>query len=236
MVNRFLPRASSLLLPGYCLLCQQATKTARDLCPACAESLPWLKRHCQRCALPLADTETASLCGKCLQQPPQFHRCLAAWEYQFPLDHVIGRFKYQGHQPSGRVLAECWLDRCGTKAVNSAPDLLLPVPLHWRRRWQRGFNQSQILAEYWSKALNIPISNALKRHRHTPAQQQLNAAQRQRNLKHAFSLKNGIALCGKHLVLVDDVLTTGSTANTLTKLLLEQGAKCVDIWCLARTP
>ncbi len=119
--------------------------------------------------------------------------------------------------------------------INKNPDLIVPVPLHWRRRFIRGFNQSQWLANYLGRQLNISVDNKLlMRIRNTPPQQQLRRKQRQKNLKGAFQVKRPVE--GQHIALIDDVVTTGSTVSELSRLLKKAGASRVDIWCLARTP
>ncbi|NIU62492.1 MAG: ComF family protein, partial [Pseudomonas stutzeri] len=117
------------------------------------------------------------------------------------------------------------------------PDLLLPVPLARRRLRQRGFNQAQMLADWLSRPLGIATdARVLERVLDTPAQQQLDAATRRRNLRQAFAIATGADVKGRHLALVDDVLTTGATAEALARLLKRAGAERVDVYCLARTP
>lgn len=236
MVNRLLQDLFYTLFPGTCLLCQQPSGRHFDLCQACEAELPWLGKHCSRCALPLPTTETSPLCGQCQNQPPAFSRCTSAWTYGFPVNHLITDFKHRHSLASFHTLAELWL-KANTPTLGAArPDALMPVPLHWRRRWQRGFNQSCLLAEHWGKALQIPVIHNLHRDRHTPPQQGLSAADRRRNLRQAFSLKRPGDIAGKSIALVDDVLTTGATAHSLATILSRGGASRVDIWCLARTP
>jgi ComF family protein len=109
----------------------------------------------------------------------------------------------------------------------------MPVPLHWRREWQRGYNQSLLIAQPLSKWLNIPLdSTSLQRLRHTPPQHELSGAKRRRNLKNAFHYSP--ALPYRKIALVDDVVTTGSTMNTISQLLHQHGVEEVQVWCLAR--
>ena len=117
------------------------------------------------------------------------------------------------------------------------PDCLLAVPLGRRRLRQRGFNQSEMLARWLGTDLQLPVySNWLLRPREGAHQQELDAAARKRNLRQAFALSERAAVTRLHLALVDDVLTTGATAETLARLLLRAGARRVDVYCLARTP
>ena len=229
MVNSSLKQLSYKLFPGQCLLCLATTHRPKDICRGCEQDLPWLRTRCQRCALPLT---TDALCGTCLKTPPRFDRCLACWEYGFPVDGLISRFKYHGERASGALLGELAL----TAFKNQSADALLPVPMHWRRQLRRGYNQTELLAAQWGTALDIPVLRALKRVVATPTQQGLSARARQRNLKGAFTMIKAEQVYGKRSVIVDDVLTTGATANSLAAILRRAGATEIMVWCLARTP
>ncbi|YCH22468.1 ComF family protein [Pseudomonas sp. D1-3] len=226
-----------LKIKQTCLLCDERVDTPLPLCAGCEAELPWLGAHCQVCALPLA--VDGLTCGNCLKRPPPFSRVEAPWGYGFPVDALINRFKHQARWPIGRLLGDL-LARHLAHAFNEGlprPDLLLPVPLSPKRQRQRGFNQAQMLAEVLSRALQIaPRSDWLLRIGDPPAQQKLDAAARRRNLRGAFTLSPSARPNGLHLALVDDVLTTGATAQQLARLLIRAGALRVDVYCLARTP
>lgn len=225
------------LQPSHCLLCDGPADTRHALCSGCQDDLPWLATPCSVCALPLP--AAGLTCPRCLRRAPAFARVEAPWHYAFPLDTLIKRFKHQGDWPLGRLLAallgehlqHAWLEGL------PRPDLLLPVPLSARRLRQRGFNQSALLARWLGAALQLPQhEHWLLRVQDTPAQQGLDAAARRRNLRGAFAVAAGAALAGRHVALVDDVLTTGATAEALARLLRGAGATRVDVYCLARTP
>lgn len=224
-----------------CLLCDEPSEAGPPLCAACEAELPWLGAHCAVCALPLAGTPEGSslICGACLRKPPPFSRVEAVWRYAFPLDSLITRFKHQAQWPMGRLLASLMshhLQHAFSEGL-PRPDLLLPVPLSRQRLRQRGFNQAAMLADWLAAELQLKQQSSwLQRVQDTPAQQNLDAAQRQRNLRHAFALTRQAEVRGLHLALVDDVLTTGATASSLARLLLKAGAARVDVYCLARTP
>ena len=230
MVNSLLRHLSFRLLPGRCLLCLGDTNTCEDICAPCKSELPWLGHHCLRCALPLAHD---AVCGQCLQSPPRFDDCVAAWEYTYPLDQLISRFKYQGRWLEGNLLAELALPRLRAQIQ---PDLIVAVPMHWQRRLKRGFNQADIIARHWASALNIPMLHGLYRQHANPPQQGLSARQRHRNLQSAFALHADALVADKHIALVDDVVTTAATANNLAAILRKAGAERISVWCLARTP
>lgn len=221
-----------------CLLCGGAAEQAAlPLCAGCDDDLPWLAGHCVICALPLP--VSGLTCGQCLRRAPAFHRVEAPLRYGFPVDALVTRFKHQADAPLGRLLGQL-LERHLLHAYEEGllrPDRLIPVPLSRRREQQRGFNQAQLLAQWLATPLGLPVDNRLvRRTQDTPAQQGLDAATRKRNLRSAFTLASGTEVEGLHLALVDDVLTTGATAERIARLLRRAGARRVDVYCLARTP
>jgi ComF family protein len=219
------------------LLCAEPAEENIPICMACETELPWLGDHCQTCALPLPGTGLT--CGQCLKQPPAFERVAAPWSYSFPLDTLITRFKHSAKWPFGRLLADLlaqYLQHRFDEDLNR-PDALVPVPLATKRLRQRGFNQAAMLARWLGGHLDIPCDETLLlRTQDTSAQQDLNAEARKKNLRNAFALIPGAQIKGRHLALVDDVLTTGATAQALARLLMDAGAARVDVYCLARTP
>ncbi|MBX9913604.1 MAG: ComF family protein [Pseudomonadaceae bacterium] len=221
----------------HCMLCDDPCDNLLALCSDCEAELPWLAEHCLNCALPLPCAGLT--CGACLKRPPSFTRVEAAWRYSFPLDALINRFKHQARWPLGRLLAELLshhLQHAFSEGL-AKPDLLLAVPLSRQRLRQRGFNQAQMLANWLSHSLQLPQASELLVRRHDgPAQQLLSAAERKRNLRKAFTLTDPAAVQGRHIALIDDVLTTGATAEAIARLLGKAGASRVDVYCLARTP
>ncbi|QLG95811.1 ComF family protein [Pseudomonas yamanorum] len=221
-----------------CLVCDEHTETAHSICNVCEIELPWLMDQCKVCALPLPIE--GLICGQCQQQPPAFKQVVAPWTYSFPIDSLISRFKHQAKWPLGHLLAHLlgqFLQDRYENAELTRPDSLLPVPMARKRLQERGYNQASMLARWLGKNLEIPVEeHLLLRPHETVAQQDLDAKARKRNLLRAFALNHGDQVEGRHLALVDDVLTTGATADSLAHLLLKAGARQVDVYCLARTP
>ncbi|WP_170799549.1 ComF family protein [Stutzerimonas stutzeri] len=224
------------IIEHHCLLCDERCE-GQPLCSPCEADLPWLDGRCTVCAVPLPSR--GLVCGECLKRPPSYDHVEVPWRFAFPVDALITRFKHQARWPYGRLLGERLAHHLEHAFADGLPrpDLLLPVPLARRRLRQRGFNQAQMLADWLSRPLGIATdARVLDRVLDTLAQQQLDAAARCRNLRQAFAIATGADVKGRHLALVDDVLTTGATAEALARLLKRAGAERVDVYCLARTP
>lgn len=231
------------LLPGLCMLCKAHSHRHLDLCRACEQDLPWIRTGCQICQLPLERLgEQPVICGQCLTDPPVFDACRAPFAYREPVMGMIRRFKHYRGFREGWVLAELLAAHLqDSLRSGNHPDLIIPVPTHWRRRWQRGFNQTELLARQLSRRLDIPMRRDILRvTHHHPTQQGLGKSERRSNLHNTFTLKNSATLKGAveglHLALLDDVVTTGATADELARLLKRHGAMEVEVWSLARTP
>lgn len=222
--------AGRVLFAPRCLLCGERGLAGRDVCAACASSLPWNRSACGRCAIPLPAPGT---CGECLQRPPALAETHALFVYGFPLDRLVPRFKFHNDLAAGRLLSE-WMAE-GFAAL-PAPGALVPVPLHPTRLRQRGYDQALELAKPLARALQLPlVADALVRVRATAPQSELDAEARQRNLRRAFACAEGVALPA-HVALIDDVMTTGATLEAAAKTLLRAGVTRVDAWVCARVP
>ncbi|MFJ3487070.1 ComF family protein [Pseudomonas sp. NPDC090202] len=220
-----------------CLLCDEQTDSPTPICTPCESELPWLMDCCEHCALPLP--MSGLTCAHCTRQPPAFNEVVVPWLYDFPIDALVTRFKHQGKWPLGRLLGELLGQHLQDRFEQGLPrpDILIPVPLARQRMRQRGYNQAAMLAHWLGEQLQLPVQErAVQRLKNTPAQQGLNAKARKRNLRDAFAVVQPEAIEGRHIALIDDVLTTGATADALARLLINAGARKVDVYCLARTP
>ena len=231
------------LWPPRCLACRGRGE-GMDLCRPCFQALPWLHHACRCCAIPLAgptatvfQRDPDPLCGRCLQRPPPLAETHAACLYAAPLDRLLPRFKFHRDLAAGRLLAQLMAARLGPLAVQwSAPATLVPVPLHWRRLRQRGYDQALELARPLAAMLGLPLAtDALERARHTDPQSTLAADRRRANLRDAFRVGARTALPA-HVVLVDDVMTTGATLHAAATALHRAGVERVDAWVCARVP
>ena len=233
MVNRILTSLNHWLLPGRCEFCALPSSRDLDCCAECEDELPRPAAACPRCALPLPDGDVGD-CGQCQRRPPAFSRSICAFSYAPPVSEVIANFKYHRGFAGGLVLGQLLAQRLQALPTAALPDALIPVPMHWRRRWRRGYNQAELITERLSRELALPVlRRTVVRHRATAAQQSLSARERRRNLRNAFTLKAPVT--DLKLALVDDVVTTGSTTETISRLLLDAGAAEIQVWALART-
>jgi ComF family protein len=221
-------RLSKNILPQICILCHEASYEI--LCQPCMQALPWQNStSCAICAKPLSAKQTQ--CGDCLNTPPHFDYTQAIFHYKPPLKHLIHHAKYNENLAILRKLAHLMAAhiRC-----ESPPDIVLPVPLHPRRLISRGYNQSHEMAKIITNQHKLILqSHACIRIRNTPMQINMKLQQRPKNVRNAFKL-NHWQDEWQHVVIVDDVMTTGSTVNEMAKLLKKQGVQKVGVWCCAR--
>ena len=224
------------LIPSSCLLCRTAVRGMKPLCHHCEKNLPWNQVSCRHCAMPMP--AAAPVCGECLQSPPLFDRAVCAFRYEEPIAGLLNRYKHNSQLACGYWLAHSLAQRIRKQYQEeniALPDCIMPVPLHWRRLQQRGFDQGREIARALARQLTLPLSSALQRQRNTASQQGLNRTQRHSNLHAAFTLRHPLLRCNS-VALVDDVLTTGSTATEITRVLRAAGVANVHVWAIARTP
>ncbi len=216
-----------LALPGSCLLC--AADSGKELlCPACVGDLPPLPaQRCPRCG---EATTHGEHCGACLQKPPAFSGVSALYRYDFPVDRLIHALKY-GHQ---LALADWFGQRLASVLANHDFTAVVPLPLHPQRLRERGFNQSAEIARTIAGQLQLPFARELlQRQRATAAQAGLDRKARQRNVRGAFACHADCS--GQRILLVDDVLTSGATADEAARSLIQHGAREVHVAVVART-
>ena len=235
MLDNWMHNRQFGVLPGRCLLCGKLTQTRQDICPGCKAGLPLNDRHCRCCAQPLASSAARnSLCGRCQNNAPAFDSCFAAFRYQQELVQLHHNFKFKRKLAAGRLLAELMAEQLSA-SPRSMPELLVPVPLHAQRLRERGFNQALELSRMLSALLSVELdADSLVRSRHTRAQSSLPRNQRSGNIRNAFRMASPLGCC--HVAIVDDVMTTGVTANEIARVLRRAAVGRIEVWVVASTP
>jgi ComF family protein len=229
------------IIPQSCLLCGDTSN--QSLCSPCYRDLPWLRETCDICALPL---ESGGTCAECLDKGPSFDCCYGVFQFTNPVGPLLNQFKHRRNFRNGKVLSAALANKIHAHyRQQDLPECIVPVPLHWRRLVWRGFNQATFIGQEIGRKLDLSVKSILKRSLATTKQQGLDRKQRLKNLTDAFVV-NGTATVTrqtiskqtipKHVALVDDVMTTGATAEAASIALKRAGVARVDVWVIARTP
>ena len=223
--------ALDFALPARCAGCGTITDLPHQFCATCWQQVEWLGQGgCEQCGLPLEATDIDS-CARCLAKPPIIARSRAAIAYGDIARSLALRLKY-----SRKVALAATMARYMRPLVNTSPDtILVPVPLHWSRLWWRGFNQSGLLAANLARLCGMEHRPAqLTRVRRTKALKNMSPRQRSLEVRSAFAIDDATGVKGRSFLLVDDVLTTGSTSDACARTLLRAGATRVELICFAR--
>lgn len=233
-LRRSLRSIANRLLPMHCALC--GSSSPHLLCTVCAGTLVNTDiARCRCCGIRLDTHESAEQCGACLVSPPAFSETCVVTDYAPPFDALVQALKFRAQLPLATAFAQLLI--AVAPAQHQHADAILPVPLYRERLASRGFNQSLEIARPIARAWKMPlITTACVRVRDTQAQASLPLAQRRVNMRGAFALQERAAIASKHILLVDDVMTTGHTLNELGACLIRHGAARVSNLVLARTP
>ena len=226
------------LLPCTCVLCRQTCATL--ICPGCHQQFfNDISSRCIQCAIPLAGTQSNQQCGDCLSSKPNFDHTVVVCNYVAPIDQLILAYKFGHRLPIANLFSNMLLDAILKEHQQSLCDLLCPVPLGKMRLWERGYNQSLEIAKPLSHHLGVALSpQLLRRSRDTARQSSLHPDDRHKNVRNAFTIDSATIelIRGKHIGVVDDVMTTGTTLNEIAGLLKRFGATKVSNYVFARTP
>ena len=232
MLKRLARKAAcSHFIGSYrCIICARHCRAEPALCSGCCDILPWLNPDvCLNCGVP-----GIAPCSGCREREDPFLHRLALFDYSFPADALLKRLKYGEKRTIGRNLGILLGQSAVLSGVAQGMDLLLPVPLAWSRRRTRGFNQAADIAEACAGVVKIPWSEkVLHRQAHTPTLAGLSPVERRFALLGAFAATGAVA--GRHIVLIDDVMTSGATVLELNRELKDRGAASVSVWTVART-
>lgn len=235
--------ALNALLPPRCLACGAIVGDDGGLCAACWSSIAFIAEPvCDCCGAPLpyavaVGSADGALCADCVARRPLHARARAALVYDDASKSLLLGFKHADRLHAAAAFA-AWMRRAGGDLLRDA-DLLVPIPLHGRRLFLRRYNQAAVLALALRRLTGKPAAvNALERRRATPPQGRLGREARRRNVAGAFAVTAAgrRAVAGRRVLLVDDVLTTGATAEACARVLLAAGAAAVDVLTLAKAP
>ncbi len=221
----------------YCISCGNIIDDSRPyaLCDGCVRNLKWANgRTCSRCGKILQEGYGPDLCTDCLSTEHSFEKGFTCVEYGAAERELLHRFKYKDQAYLGRKMAELMYDRL--RLEEFSPELIIPVPMYGRKQKKRGYNQAAILAVSLANHTGIPYDGRLLvRVVETEAMNRLGALGRRRNIREVFSVAGNKTnrLTGKTILLVDDIYTTGSTADACSQALLEAGAARVCVFTFA---
>lgn len=227
-----LRRLDDSLMPLRCVFCKTRSRAAEGrICSGCRNDLPWLENACARCAEPVfTELPTGVHCAACQKRPPLIDATVSPLRYEFPVDAAIKALKFGRRLHYAPAFGE--LLASSMHRLSADIDALLPVPLHWRRKAFRGFNQATELCKPIARVVALPIITGVVRCRATPYQSGLTAGERGKNLRDAFSVRKPPA--ARHVLIVDDVVTTGATTRQLARVLVKHGVKKVSVLAVAR--
>ncbi|GGE18757.1 phosphoribosyltransferase [Polymorphobacter glacialis] len=224
-----------LVLPPRCPACRVIVADDGRFCLKCWQELVFITEPvCARCGTPFDhDRGAGAECGPCLADTPRFDSARAALAYGGPARTVLLALKHGDRQHLARVMAP-HMARAGA-ALLTADTILVPVPLHWRRLWRRGFNQAALLAQALARISGAELAiDALERPKPTGSSAGMGRRARAKNVRGAFRVKDRNRIRGACVVLVDDVLTTGATAEACARVLRRAGAREVHVLTFAR--
>jgi competence protein ComFC len=236
-IRSLLDTLLELFYPSNCVGCGQPQDVGVLLCGQCRETSPRVQApFCRSCSRPFEGVIAEEFsCPNCEDHPPAFDCVVSSYQAKGVLRELIHRFKYGRQFYLRRVLTDFLVEAMQDVRIQTTPaDYLVPVPLHPTRFRERGFNQADALAETLSKRTRLPILRCLERRRYTTTQTRYDRQERMQNLRNAFSLRKSSDVREKHLVLLDDVLTTGSTLHECALVLRAAGAESVRAVTVAR--
>lgn len=230
-VDSFVAESLALGLPRACCWCD-APSPGEPACASCRARLPWNEHACRACAIPLPAGAHTDVCKDCLEASPSQDRTWAAFRYEPAIAAQVIGLKFHARFAPAHVLGTLMALRLAQRP-EPLPELLVPVPLQARRLWRRGYNQALEIARELSLHLRIVLAPQLARRTGiTQEQTRLSAAERRRNVRGVFEVSDNVR--GRHIAILDDVITTGATAGELARTARQAGARRIEVWAAAR--
>lgn len=234
-LHQILYNSYQKLFPKYCVLCGFKSDTELELCQVCNQALPWLQDACYQCGAILEQGKESIRCRDCIISPPAFDRLCALFNYEMPISKLMPQLKFHDKLLYGKLLGQLLLQEYPKwYGLELEPEALLPVPLADGRLRQRGFNQVLEILRPIMQTKKFPIlSDHCVRVKSTKPQTKMSMRYRRRNLRGAFKMMQRIPY--RHIAVVDDVYTTGSTIQAISEVLRKVGVEQIDVWCIFRT-
>lgn len=226
-----------LFYPAHCVVCARAQSTGRMLCDSCQATTEQIKPpFCETCSRPYSGAISQKfVCPNCEDRHFAFRCAVSRYRASGIVREIIHRMKYGGQFHLRRILADWLWEAFNDPRIRDDPyDAIVPIPLHPARLRERRFNQAHAIGEIVAKRAAVSLLPCLQRRRYTETQTRFDRRDRMRNLRNAFAVRNSTAVTGKRLLLVDDVLTTGSTLHECAFVLLAAGADSVRAVTVAR--
>ncbi len=232
MIEKIAEELIDIIYPPRCPVCGEVKRGKKKLaCNGCLERLTWIKEpQCKKCGKML-ESEEQEYCFDCNKVQYHFESGYPLWSYDDIMKKSIADFKYGGRREYGKFYGTVLAERYGPKFLALQVDVIVPVPIHDTKRRERGYNQTEIIADTLGRELGIPVwKDWLVRVRKTMPQKELNQQERLKNLEGAFAIKKRHDLQGNtKVLLLDDIYTSGSTVEACTKVLLKAGADKVYV-------
>lgn len=241
MIKTIWEKFIDFILPPRCISCSKSMQQDIGVCSDCFKRIDFISApFCKKCGMPLENTNQKNnkkiLCGACIKNKNEIFRMQRfAIKYNDMSKNMILGFKFLDKTENAKIFAK-WLHFAAKDIYEEGIDIIIPVPLHFKRLIKRKYNQSALLAKELSKISNIKVEySALKRAKNNRPQVEFSGRARKQNVKNVFTISNSNKIEGKRILLVDDVYTTGSTMKECAKSLKKVGAKSVDFITIART-
>jgi len=218
-----------------CFLCKTSTRTYEHICDACFTDLPYRYAHCAICRVPM--TIIGHVCPECNAQTKPYDYCTVGTHYTFPANRIVAALKVGRKRYVAQIMAQAICHRRAQLDGTTLPDTICCIPMHPTKLKRTGFNHAELIAKACAQKLGIIYTHkALIKTMNTEKQVGLNRKARLKNIKAALKADETFSIAGKHVAIVDDVMTTGATLESAAELLKRQGAKTVEIWAFSRTP
>lgn len=214
-----------MLYPKTCCFCGQVS--LEELCPECAKKVEYIEEpRCKKCGRPVRYKEQ-EYCHECQKRVFHYEQGKSIWLHKQPVSGSIYQFKYHNRRIYGEFYAKEMYRLLGRYVREWGIDVIIPVPLHKKRKRVRGYNQAEIVAKHLGKMLEIPVdTKAVIRKRYTKPQKELSDKERKQNLQNAFQTVGDVSKY-KNVLLIDDIYTTGSTIDTIAQILMKEGVSKV---------